>query len=325
MNVGVAARAGLIRRRPRAHAVNRALRDRAVALVAQSVDRRHVEHACVLRSVRAVTTETSLRLDRRVLEHEGSARFRVALGADRVLIGRGFQVRAVERPVRIVAVIAAHHAFVHRVMERHVEARFLIGVALEAQLRLRRLQQRDFSLRRVDAVAAGAANVGLRVRGAIEVRVRAGVAAQARLVNLLRAELVKAANLRHIAAAFHVGLPGSVTAFAGHSLTGMFKSKTRMRIRAELLHDLLMTCGAGLLTDELGRIGCRLWFGSCRLLGALARSLRQPGSCEPGQQKKARHAGKEATHAYSPRTARGQSHFPSPWLAEITAIRTGGE
>ena len=51
---------------------------------------------------------------------------------------------AAEGPVHIVAVAALHQAFIHLVVERHVELRLDVVMALEAKLRLRRLQQRVF-------------------------------------------------------------------------------------------------------------------------------------------------------------------------------------
>ena len=85
------------------------------------------------------------------------------------------------------------------------------------------------------------------------------------------------------AATLDVSLAGTVAAFAGHTFAGMFEGETRMGIRAEILHDIRVTSGAGLLADEIRRVRCRLRLGSCRLLLAFAGSERQPGSCEPGQ------------------------------------------
>jgi len=48
-----------------------------------------------------------------------TARLRVALGADRILIGGRLHVVRVEGAVRVVAVAALDQAFVHPVMERH--------------------------------------------------------------------------------------------------------------------------------------------------------------------------------------------------------------
>jgi hypothetical protein len=58
----------------------------------------------------------------------------------------------------------------------------------------------------------------------------------------------------------------------------MFEGEPGMRIRAKLLHDIRVTSGARILADEIGRIRCRLWLGSYRLLLA-----SEPGSREPGQ------------------------------------------
>jgi hypothetical protein len=149
-----------------------------VALVAQRVDVRHIQQPRVLRTVRSVATQASFRLDRGVLEDERPARLGVALGADRILIGRRLQVVVPEGAVNVVAVAALDQAFVHLVVERHIERRLHVGVALEAKRGLRSLQQRLF-LAAVDAVAAGAADAGLGMRRTIEVGMRSRVAAQA--------------------------------------------------------------------------------------------------------------------------------------------------
>jgi hypothetical protein len=141
MNVGVAAGAWRQLRRSCAHPVNRAGRDRAMALVAQCVDLRHVQQPRVLRTMRRVAPQAPLRLDRGVLEDEWPARLRVALGADRILIGRGLQVVVPEGAVRIVAVAALHQAFIHLVVEGHIERRLHVGVALKAERGLRSLEQ----------------------------------------------------------------------------------------------------------------------------------------------------------------------------------------
>jgi hypothetical protein len=186
----------------------------------------------------------------------------MALGADSVLIGGGLQVVVPEGSVRIVAIAAADRAFVHWMMERHIEGRFGIGVALEAELGLFGLQQMLRRLRSVDAVAAEAADVGFGMRGAVEVGVRASMAAETSVVDLFGAHLAEAANLRDIATALDVSLAGTVAAFACHTLAGVFESETRMRIVSEFLHDVRVTGGAGILTDEICRVGCRLRLGS---------------------------------------------------------------
>jgi hypothetical protein len=232
-----------------------------VALVAQRVDRRHVQHPGVLRTMGSVATHAPLGLDRRVLENEGPAGLRMALGADRVLIGSGLQVVVPEGSMRIVAIAAADCAFVHRMVEGHIEGRLLIGMALEAELGLFSLQQMLWRLGSVDAVATEATDVGLGVRGAVEVGVRASMAAEAGRIGLFGAELAEAPNLRDVPTTLNVSLAGSVAAFARHTLAGMFESETGMRIVSEFLHDIRVTSGAGILTDEVRRIICRLRLG----------------------------------------------------------------
>jgi len=283
VNVGVAAGARRQLIRSRAHSADRVVGDPAVALVAERVDRRHIQQSRVLRTVRSVAPRAAFRLHRSVLVHKGPARLRVAFRADPILIGGGLQVVRLEGAVRIVAIAAAHRAFIHRMMERHFESGLLIAVALEAELGLFGHQQVLIRLGVMDAVTAGAANIGLRMGGALKIRVRAGVAAKAGLVDLLHAQLVEAANLRDIASAFDVGLAGAVATLAGHTLAGMFEGEMRVGIRAKLLHDIRVTIGACVLADEIRRIHCRLRLGSCRWLLATAGSERQPGSCEPGQ------------------------------------------
>jgi len=117
-------------------------------------------------------------------------------------------------------------------------------------------------LRGVDVVAVEAADVGLRVRGAVEVGVRAGMASETSRTGIFGAQFVEAANLGDIATALHVGLTGSVAAFARHALAGMFESETGMGIVSEFLRDVRVTSGAGILTDEIRRVGCRLRLGS---------------------------------------------------------------
>ena len=135
-----------------------------MALVAQLVDVGNIQQAGVLRAVRSMATQASFRLDRWMLIHEGPAIFHVALGADGILVGGGPDVVVAKRPVNVVAVRALDQAFVHLVMERHVERRLHVGVALEAELRLRGLQQLVLGIARMNAVATGAAHARLGMR-----------------------------------------------------------------------------------------------------------------------------------------------------------------
>ena len=87
VNIGVAAGARRKLRRSLTHAGDGVGRNRAVALVAERVDARHVQEPRILRAVRRVATDASLGLDRHMLIHERTTDVGVALGADRILIG----------------------------------------------------------------------------------------------------------------------------------------------------------------------------------------------------------------------------------------------
>jgi len=93
----------------------------------------HIQQPGVLRAVRSVAGQASLRLDRCVLVNERTAHIGVALGANHILIGRGPQVVIPKGAVNVVTVVAFDHAFVHRMVERHIERRLHVGVALEAE------------------------------------------------------------------------------------------------------------------------------------------------------------------------------------------------
>ena len=87
-------------------------------------------------------------------------------------------------------------------------------MALEAERRLRSLQQLFFFLALMNAVAAGTADVRLGVGRAVKVRVRSRVTGQALGVNLFGRVLRGIEYLGHVAAARHVVRTGTVAAFA---------------------------------------------------------------------------------------------------------------
>src|SRR6202167_5700825 len=214
MNIGMAVRTSYDFRRPSAHPVNRVGTYTPVALVAERVDGRHVQQAGVLGTVRSVASHTPLGLDRDVFIDERPARLGVALGADRVLVGRGLHVVGSEGAVHVVAIAARDQAFVHLVVERHIERRLSVGVALEAERRLRNFQQMFFFLALMSAVAANTADVRLGVGRAVKVRVRSRVTGQALGVNLFGRVLRGIEYLAYVAAAGNVVRAGAVAAFA---------------------------------------------------------------------------------------------------------------
>ena len=204
MNIGMAVRTSYDFRRPRAHCVNVVVRYAAVTLVAERVDGGHVEQAGVLGTVRSVASQTSLGLDRDMLKDERPARLGVALGADRVLVGRGLEVVGLEGAVHVVAIAARHQAFLHFVVEWHIERRLSVGVALEAEPRLRSLQQTIFFLALMNAVAANTTDLCLVVGGAVKVRVRCRVTGQAHGINLFGRVLRGIEYLAYVSAARHM-------------------------------------------------------------------------------------------------------------------------
>ncbi len=108
--------------------------NRAVALAAKHIDRRHVQQPRILRAMRRMAGEATLALHRGMFVDKWSALFRVALGADGVLVSGGAQIAVAETAVHIVAVVAIHCAFIHLVVEGHGELRLHVVVALEAEL-----------------------------------------------------------------------------------------------------------------------------------------------------------------------------------------------
>ena len=176
-------------------------------------------------------------------------------------------------------------------MERLSESRFDIGMALEAELWLFSFEQVLRALRFVNAVATGTAHSIFSMCGMFEVLMSAGMAGKTALIDLFRSHFVEAANLRNIPATLHMRLTGPMTALAGNALAGMFQSQPGMRVRCtEILHDVLMTGGTGVLPDEFRRADCWLPLGNCGVLLAWACSLHEPRSCEPGQQHQTSHA-----------------------------------
>ena len=234
--------------------MNCAGRYRAMALVAEGVDRRHIQQPRILRSVRCVATHASFRLDCGMLVHEWSACLGVALGANRILIRCGLEVVVPEGAVSIMAVAALDQTLIHLVVERHIECRLHVGVALEAERRLRSLEQ-CILLAVVDVVATGAADVGLGVRRTVKVGMRASVALQAGRVHLFRGGLGRVEDLCHIAAAFDVCAARTVATFAIHTRHAVLVHKLGVRIAFEFLGYFFVARSAN-FTADVG-VGCR--------------------------------------------------------------------
>jgi len=275
MNIGMAVRTSYGFRRPRAHSVNRVGSYAAVALVAERGDGRHVKQAGVLGTVRSVASETPLGLDRDVFIDERPARLGVALGADRVLVGRRLHVVGSEGAVHVVAVAARDQAFVHLVVERHIERRLSVRVALEAERRLRSLQQL-FCLALMNAVAADTADLRLGVGRAVKVRVRSRVTGQALGVHLFGRVLRGIEYLARVAAAFHMRLASAVAVFTRNaSGVAMHQRHLGMRVFIKSLGDSVVTAGAGCIPDKLSSFRTRS--GRLILLIGFVGRQRQAG------------------------------------------------
>jgi len=231
--------------RPSAHSVNRALSYAAVALVAEWVDGWHVQQAGVLGAVWSVASHAPFSLDCGMFIDERSAHLGVALGADRVLVGRGLHVVGPEGAMHVVAITALDQAFVHLVVERHTERWLVVGVALEAERGLRSLQQLFF-LALMNAMATGTADVRPRVRRAVKVRVHSRMAGLALGVNLFGRVLRGIEDLARVAAALHMRLASAVAAFTCSFGFAMHQRYLGVRIFLKSLGDSFVAALAGL-------------------------------------------------------------------------------
>ena len=104
-------------------------RRRGVALQAKQVDVADFKHVGIGPAVRQMARLASIHLYRRMLVHEWSLLVRVTLEANRILGGGSPQLFRLFRSVHVVAIAALYQAFIHAVMEGHVELRFLLEVA----------------------------------------------------------------------------------------------------------------------------------------------------------------------------------------------------
>ena len=185
-----------------------------MALEAQSVQIANIQQARVGGSVRRVARDTALGFDHGMLKDKWTCGLGVALGANRVLIGRRLQLLRFEGAMRIVAIATGQQPLVDFVMERLRERRFHVCVAGVAELRLRDFEQVGFALEGMRAVTVDAANLGVAMRGALEVGMRSYVAGQAARVHFRRGSFLKDEDFGFVTTARHVIGAGTVAAFA---------------------------------------------------------------------------------------------------------------
>lgn len=190
--------------------------------------------------MRRMAERTAFSLDRRVLINEWSNRIHVAFGADRILGCTQAQQFGLKSAVWVMTVSALNQAFVNSVMERLHKCRLDVRVALITERWFFRLEQSCLGLRFVNAMAVGAADQGLAMRGSLKVRVITYVARETLLFHLPWRCFGKSEERGCIASAFNMCFGGAVTAFTGHSLTAMFERQLGMGVSDESLHLLLV-------------------------------------------------------------------------------------
>jgi|SRR5712692_10279245 len=135
--------------------------------------------------------------------------------------------------MRIVAVGTPHQPFIHPVMERPVELLLRFQVAAVTKLWLRLLHQELGFLRVMGRVAINATHVVLEVRGSRKITVlfAVGVAGKATFTYLLRGSLLEGEDLRRVAPAFNMLLPGTMAGFAAVPLGTLLRIEGRHEMR----------------------------------------------------------------------------------------------
>lgn len=87
--------------------------------------------------MRYVTRLAPFDFYRFVLEHIGPLFVGMAFKADKILRGRSTHLFRLHRAVDVVTVVTLNQTFIHPMVERHVELRFLSKMARVAKLGLR--------------------------------------------------------------------------------------------------------------------------------------------------------------------------------------------
>ena len=114
---------------------------------AKQIDVTQLEHVRIRSAVGQMAGLAPIDFDRLMLEDEGALLVNVALEADCVLRGGCAHLLGLHSAVHVVAIAALDEAFVHPVVERHIELSLLLKMASVAELRLRFLQKEFARLR----------------------------------------------------------------------------------------------------------------------------------------------------------------------------------
>lgn len=152
-----------------------------MALQAKQIDVAQLQHVGIWSAVSQMARLAAIHLHGRVFEHKRSLLVRVAFEADSVLGGGSPQLVRLHRAVHVVAIAALDQPFIHAMMERHIELRFLLEMAPIAKFGLGLYEQEIRILTVVRRMTGNATDVILRMHGVdcIHVLRAAGVAGQA--------------------------------------------------------------------------------------------------------------------------------------------------
>ena len=212
-----------------------------------------------------VARQAPLCLDWSVLVYEWSARLRVALGADCILVGCGLDVVVSKGAVHIMTVAALYQPLIYPVVKRHIERRLHVGVAPKAKCWLRSLKQRFPVAFGVHAVATHTTHAGLRMRRTIEVGMRSRMATQALGIHIPGRGLSGIEDLGHVPTASHVLTACPVAVLAGHSIVAVHQRHFGVRVIGESLYHLFVARSADFRAYKLGMNG---YIGSGSRFGA---------------------------------------------------------
>ena len=159
-----------------------------MALQAEQINVAQFQHMGIWPAVHQMAGLAPIDLYRLVFEYKRSLFVRVALEADRILCGGGSHLLGPHCAVGIVAVSTLDEAFVHAMMEGHVEFSLLREMAGIAKLGLRLHQQEIGIFAVVRRIAGNATDLVPRVLGVDRIHVLRAtrVAAQAARVNFFR-------------------------------------------------------------------------------------------------------------------------------------------
>jgi hypothetical protein len=176
----------------------------------------------------------TIHLYRLMFEHKRSLLVRVAREANRILRRGSPHLVGPHGTVRIVAVGALDEAFIHSMVERHIELGFLCKMARVAKLGLSFYQKEFICFRMVRRMAGNAADVILRMHriDGIHVFGATGVARHAAGINLLGRVILKHKDLGYIPTAGHVRRSGPVAALASLMRRPAFGVQHSLPVRA---------------------------------------------------------------------------------------------